>query len=75
MRNELPPNTRLRRPYRQRSAPRNRHRQPLVAVQQQGQGLGSILKFEKKVIKNPLVKKLGKVVWSDKVLFNTNYKK
>ena len=30
--NELPLNVRLRRPYRQREAPRNRRRQPLPVV-------------------------------------------
>ena len=60
-RNELPPNIKLRIPYRQRAAPPNRRRQPPAAVQQRVQGLRSILKFAKKVIKNQLVKKLGRV--------------
>ena len=44
-----------------KNSPANRPRQPPAAIQHQGQGLGNILKFAKKVIKNPLVKKLGRV--------------
>ena len=64
-RDELPPNIRLRIPYRQRAAPRNRRQQPPAAVLQRGQGLSSILKFAKKVIKNQLVKKLGRVALNE----------
>ena len=53
---------------RQKAAPQNRHQRPGVAVQQQGQGLGSILKFAKIIIKNLLVKKIGRAVLNK--LFN-----
>ena len=43
----IPPNMELNRPYKQRPVPKNK-RQRCQAVQQQWQGLGSILKFEKK---------------------------
>ena len=41
---ELPPSIRLKRPYRQREGPQSRRRQPLAAVQQQCQGISSLLK-------------------------------
>ena len=65
---ELPPNIRLRRPYRQRATPWNRRRPPLGTVQQQGKGLSSILKFSKRVIKNSLLKKIGRGALNE--LFN-----
>ena len=65
MRDELPPNMQLRRPYRQRAAPRNKCQRPLAAVQRQDQGLVSILKIANRVIKNPLVKKLGRAVLNE----------
>ena len=65
MRDELPPNIQLRRPYRQRAAPRNKCQRPLAAVQRQDQGLVSILKIANRVIKNPLVKKLGRAVLNE----------
>ena len=40
----IPPNIELSRPYKQRPALKNK-RQRRPAVQQQGQGVGSILKF------------------------------
>ena len=52
---EVTPNIELNKSYKQRPASRNKHQQCLAA-QQQGRGLGSILKFEKK-------KKLEKVHW------------
>ena len=56
----IPPN----RPYKQRQVPKDKcRRRP--AVQQQERGLGSILKFAKKIIKNSLVKKLGRVVLNE----------
>lgn len=59
-RNKLPPNIRLRKPCTQRTTSRNIRQRPPAAVQQQGQGLDSILKVAKGVIKNPVVKKLGR---------------
>ena len=58
--NHLPANIHLRRPYKQRAAPRGRHRC------QQGRGIGSnILKFAKKVAKTPIVQELGKIVLNE----------
>ena len=53
-RSELPPEIRMRRTYRQRTAPRNRRRR---RPQQQGQG---IVSFAKKVIKNPAFRAAAK---------------
>ena len=55
----IPPNIELNRPYKQRQVSKSKLRQHPVA-QQQGRCLGSILKFAKKIVKNPLVKKLGR---------------
>ena len=51
----IPPNIELNRSFKQRPVPKSK-RQRSPAAQQQGQGLGSILKF----VKNLLVKKLGR---------------
>ena len=59
MRDKLPPKIWLRRPYRQRVAPRNRRQQPPMAVQQWDLGVGTILKFAKRIIQTLLVKILG----------------
>ena len=58
------PNIELNRPYKQKPAPKNK-RQRRPAVHQQGRSLGSILKFVKKVVKNSLVKKLGRAVLNE----------
>ena len=60
----IPPNIELNRPYKQRQVPKDKCRQR-PAVQQQERGLGSILKFAKKIIKNSLVKKLSRVVLNE----------
>ena len=60
----IPPNIKLNRPYKQRQVPKDKFRRP-PAVQQQERGLGSILKFAKKMVKNPLVKKLGRSVLNE----------
>ena len=50
-RNHLPANIRLRRPYKQRAAPRGRHRRQIAV--QKSRGLGSnILKFAKKLLQS-----------------------
>ena len=60
MRVEIPPNIELNRPFKQRPASKSK-RQRRPAAQQQGQGLGSILKF----VKNLLVKNLGKAALNE----------
>ena len=44
IRDELPQSIRLKGPYKERAGPQKRRRQPLAAVQQQDQGLSSLLK-------------------------------
>ena len=58
-RGAIPLNIKLNRPYKQRPALKNKYRRR-AAVQQQGRGLGSILKFAKRIVKNLLLKKLGR---------------
>ena len=53
-RNDLPENVILRRMYKERTAPKNK-RLPV----RRGRGIGSTLK---KILKNPIIKKLGKKV-------------
>ena len=62
--NHLPANVCLRRPYRQKAAPRGRRRRQIAV--QQGRGIGSnILKFAKKVAKTPILQELGKMALNE----------
>ena len=54
----LPLNVRMRRRYKQRAAPKGRHR----CRSQRDRGIGSIFRFAKKLAKNPMVRNLGKMV-------------
>ena len=56
-RNHLPANIRLRRPYKQRAAPRGKRCQRPQRVQQ-GRGLSSILNLLKKLSKHQLCENL-----------------
>ena len=49
---------RMRRRYKQRAAPKGRHR----CRSQRDRGIGSIFRFAKKLAKNPMVRNLGKMV-------------
>ena len=60
----LPVNIHLTRPYKQRAAPRGRHRRQIAV--QKGHGFGSnILKFAKKSAKTPVVRELGKMALNE----------
>ena len=57
----MPANICLRRPYKERAAPKSRRRRRRQVVQQ-GCGISSKhLKFVKKVAKEPITRKLGKM--------------
>ena len=58
-RDHLPANIRLEPPYKHRAARRSRRRKPRRI--QQGRGFGSILKLAKKIVRAPVLQKLGKI--------------
>ena len=59
---DLPENVHLK-PYPLRAAPKDKHHHRQIN-QQHGQGLGSPLRLVKKVVRNPIEKKLGREVMS-----------
>ena len=60
----LPANIHLARPYKQRGAPKGKRRPLRVAAAptaQQGQGIGDIFRFAKKVVKRKVARNFGKM--------------
>ena len=66
-RDHLPPNVRMRQYYKQRAAPKGRHR----PGGQRDQRIGSIFRLAKKLAKNPMVRNLGKMALKNSLVFMT----
>ena len=60
----LPANIHLARPYKQRAVPKEKRRHPRAAAAphtQQGQGIGDIFRFAKKIAKSKVARNIGKM--------------